>query len=233
MSIGYPDFGRQVQSQAPPLLSFNANVQGQTLSSIVYCGDKPYIDINWDCTGLNDHYLVQLSFSDDAAGNVFSGASSLVTVPLKTGWLSYKAKGQYVQLIINNVNNTDTGPIIVELRGDNWPAGPYDSQSQAVPLCILSQSVAASSTVTITGATTIPGPATFFCGQGTAFAWQAALEYYDWTTQAWTSIVELHSTDGDANTATAHRVNLPAAPVRIQITNSSTAAHTMHASVVT
>lgn len=231
MSIGYPDFGRQTQTQGDALYSINQNVQAEDLFAILYCGDTPYLEIQWDTTGLNDHYLIQLSFSDDAAGNVFAGASSVVTVPTKTGWTSYKAKGQYVQLIIRNSENTDVAALSVTVRGTAWSAGPYDADALATPILLFNASVGAGGSHTENAITTISGQATIYLHHSTNASWNASIDYFDWLSGTWLTFGQW---DGQQfGTGGSFPIVLPAAPVRVKLSNSDTSARTMIACITT
>jgi len=231
MSIGYPDFGRKVQTQDSALYSIAENVQGETLYAIQYCGDTPYIEIQWDTTGLSDNYLIQLSFSDDDAGNVFAGSSSVVTIALRTGWISFKAKGQYVQLIIDNPASTDTAPIVVTARTSLWPAGPYDASSLAAPILLFNGGVAAGGNHIQTAVTVIGGPATLFLHHATNNSWHANIEYWDWASGSWLTFGQWDGTT--FNTGGSFPIQLPAAPIRVSLTNSDTSGRSMIASITT
>lgn len=230
--IGYPDFGRHKQTQLLPVIELNQNVVAEYLGPVYYIGDTPYMEIDWDCTGLSDHYFVQLIFSDDSAGVTGSGNSAVTTVPGYTGWIPYKSKGRYVQLEVQNKEATDTGNVIIYVRGADQPPGPYESQYQAVPLISsYTSGVAAGASEQVDATTTIPGPATLCFRQGNNNSWQGLLWYYDWDQTAWIRLAWLDGADyGQSATV---QVNLPAAPVRVQMYNNDTVSRSLFFALTT
>lgn len=231
MTVGYPDYARRSEANVLPLISFSQVVNGQTLTAYEYVGDIPYLEIAWDTTGLGDNYQIQLSWSDDDQGNTFSGYSQITAGPSMTGWVSFKSKGRYVQLIVGNKQNVDVSPITIYVRGSDTPPGPYDSGYQAAPLLLYNASVSASSSHTENAVTVIGGRATIYLHHATNASWNASIDYWDYVGAQWLTFGQWDGSE--FGTGGSWPIVLPMAPVRVKLTNSDTSGRTMIAAITT
>lgn len=230
MTTGYADFGRTVQTNVLPLIVVNAVVGGSDVLPAEYIGDLGYVDVFANTAGLNDHYSIGLRWWDNPGETTYAGQDNFVTGPgMETG-IQYKARGRYLSAIVANNDATDVNPVQVYFRGTNAQARVNAGNQQAIPLMLTDSSPAAGGSATVAASTVVPGPATLAVQHNANASWDAELQFWATATKSWTRFAHYNGTVIGQSLIVP--VTLPAAPVRLVVTNNDTVARTIFASVV-
>lgn len=229
MVTGYPDFGRTVQTNALPLIVVNAVVGGSDVLPPEYIGDLGYVDVFADTANLNDHYSIGLRWWDNPNETTYAGQDNFVTGPgMETG-IQYKARGRYLSAIVANNEATDVNPVQVYFRGTNAQARVNAGNQQSAPIAWSDSTPAAGGSTTTLATTVVPGPATFAVQHNSNASWDAELQFWNTATKSWQRFV--HYNGAVIGQSLIAPVTLPAAPVRMVVTNGDTVARTIFASL--
>ena len=227
--VGYPDYGRSVQTISLPLVSVAQKISPQFTSPLVYIGDLGYIDVYFDTSGLSDYYLVLANFWEDAAKTILVGTMELTAPPNAVGGMQWKTLGRYFDAVVENNLNTDVNNFKAWYRGSNNLAGFQPTQRDNVPAFWQNVSIGAGASNTYTLNTIYPGPAVLAVHHGTDTSWHVQIEYYDWGAKAWRVFVYV---DGaNSGVGGVWNIILPAAPLRVILANDSTSSRTFWASI--
>jgi hypothetical protein len=225
MTVGYPDWGRSVQANTLPLIVVNQVVHGNVPSPLTYLGDIGYIDIVATTFNLADFYVVNLNWWDDANGLTFAGEDSFTCMPNAENAMQFKVRGRYLGLVIDNNQSTDLLPIVVYARGTNSGVLLQHGRQFNGPLIRIDQGINAGAGVTVAAPTIAPGPGVLSVHQGNNNLYEAELQSYLTNAGGWQRFLHVNGvTDGQSS---IRSVILPAAPVRLVLTNTDTVLRTL------
>ena len=223
MSIGYTDFGRQTRQTGVQTINYSAVVSGPVTTGIQYCGDYGLLDVTVDCTNLADHYLVTATFYDDALGADFLYTFAFCTVPGTPNGLQIPAPGQYVKLQINNLEATDVNAFTLRARSTNQRhPNPWGAYSNIIPF-LHNVSIGAGVVRTDNLVHLLTGPV-ILCATGEGSGtWHIYLDYWNFGSKTWVTFWR-YDTGGNTNGIDLP-INLPPAPVRVNMSNDGTSSH--------
>jgi hypothetical protein len=224
MTVGYPDYGRSVQTTTLPLLQVSQNIKTSFTTPTTYIGDVGYIDFYYDLSTLSDFYEAGVNWWDDSAKTVFIGSSLITVQGNSTGGIQWKSLGRYFDGFIQADNGTDAGAFNGWWRGSNAQAQNQPNQLANNPP-YYSVSVGAGANVIESPGEQFPGPAMWYVSHGSNATWHADIEFYRFGAKTWVACATAWGAQyGRSNVIP---VILPAAPIRFNLHNDDTASQTM------
>lgn len=227
--VGYQDFGRSVQTNLLPVITWNSVVGGSIVTAAEYIGDLGYVDVFVQAAGLNNNYSIGLRWWDDPSLFAFAGQDIFIVGPGMDCRMQYKCGGRYVQLVLGNNVATDVNPLVVYVRGTNAQHLFLPGQRQSNPLILADQTINAGASVSFLSDDIAPGPAVVSIFHGSNNTWSAELDYWEFTANSWQRFVSFQG--ATLGMACAVPVILPAAPTRLTLTNADTVNRTMYAAL--
>lgn len=228
--IGNPDWQRRYTVSAVPLLSLTYSDTTNANSPLVDSNGFQSLLVTTDA-GLSSVYSrMQVLWYQDANATQFLGVTDWVNGPGAFITLKVPLATRYFKLAIGPVGGVTGGTIKAVVYGTNSDQENLLTQNTAIPLLWANPTIAAGATDTQTLGGMFGGTAMVMVDDGGNNLWTATLQYYDWSTQSFKSFWRAR---GAATGQTiTQMVNLPYAPVRLQVTNNDTAAHTFIESLV-
>lgn len=228
---GFPDYARLSNQAGQQLATINDTWHNNVATPAIDTTGFGYVDILWNTVGDTATGIVFITWFTDQAltqqvlVNQFMPVFSSFGVrqfPVIARWLK-------VQAFYETGPTTDT--VLVSVFGSNAFYATARDDSDVIPPCRITQSIAASGEAVSTMGTTYNGPAVWTVVSNTTTNWKAFLEHYDWNTGTWQQLYTLYGArDGNSGIA---NVILPPCPVRMRVDNlDSTAAHFVFANIV-
>ena len=225
MTTGYPDAQSYAQWRGAALV--NQFVQsfpaGSTNYGPFYIGDFESLYVYSQAGAQNQ--FIQLNFYDDAGSTrplqtlsfeMFAQATLAVVVP---------AYGNYVTVRITNQGAVATTATLYVQPNNIATAVPrYLGQASNTALAQVDQSIGASSTVTITVAPVVAGPAAMTALNANTASWHVVLQFWDSAGGVWRNSAGMDGKDGSFRKTV--KCTLPPTSVQFLITNDDSSAHT-------
>ena len=223
MTIGFPDFGRQTRQSGVQQVGFSQVVNAQVTTGIQFIADYGLLDLTVDCTNLADYYQVNAIFYADSLGNQQVYTYQLVTVPGVVNGLQLPAPGQYVQIKVTPKAGTDASAMtLLALSTNQRHPNPWTAYSDGVG-ALHNVSINAGVVRTDNVPRLITGPVVINAtGEGSG-TWHLFLDNYLFSSGAWQTFWR-YDTGGNTN-AICLPVNIPAVPIRLNMSNDGSAAH--------
>lgn len=223
MTIGFPDFGRQTKQAGVTQVTVFQVITTSFFSPAQFIGDYGLLDVQAYCVNLADFYRVTAFFYDDSAATQLIYSYNFVTVPGVNNGLQIPAPGQYVRMFIEAANGTDVNPFTLRAISTNQrhpnPWYAYNS----VPPFIQNVLIGAGAVRTTSIGQLITGPVVLCAtGEGSG-TWHIYLDYFDFATKTWITFWR-YDTGGNTNGIDLP-INLPPAPVRVNMSNDGTGSH--------
>lgn len=232
MTVGFPDWGRQTHPAGVLKASLNVVVaHGVNQSTpVVFVGDYSYINLTVNANLLASFYEVIVSWFTDSTGGTAVTTGSLSIPPTSQSSLQIPVVTPWVSFTIVNLTVTVDPAILLYAYATLARSPDVRARDLAIPFLEWHGSIAAAGTQQVFSLATAAGPAVLYGRHTANNLWSVLLNYWRYTDQTWQPLVSI--TGSTVGTEDCRTIALPAAPIRMDVTNSDTVARTTHATVV-
>lgn len=220
--IGNPDWQRRYVSSAVPLLGLNYLDSGSSVSAVSDANGYQYLLVSTNSGSSQSYMHVLVNWYQDSGGTAYMGSTDWVIPPASFHVVKAPVITRYYTIELDNVGGTTGQTINVAVYGTNLDQENLLTQNTSIPLGNSRQSVNAGSTMTTALTSMFGGQVFVSLDQSSNNKWNMWLEYYDYTSKAWTQFEAWHGSDkGQSYSAI---IVLPYAPVRMNVKNDDTVA---------
>lgn len=228
--IGNPDWQRRYATSAAPLLGLNYPDNINSISAISDSNGFEYLILTINMGASTVYAHVKVDWYQDASGAVFMGTTDFTVPPGSFVAQKVPTMTRFYKVEIGNVGGATGHTINLAVYGTNADQENLLTQNTAVPQFQFNGNIGAGIVQTNLISGIFGGRVCVAINDETNNKWVAFMEYYDWTTQAWTLFWVARGADV-GQSATIYP-NLPYAPIRFNMDNIDVAIHAFDYSVI-
>lgn len=221
---GYPDYQRVSAQAGDVIWAGQVEIGGSWTSGLLDAHGYSYLDISVNNLAVSGYYWVQIAWNLYSDGTVELSTYAFTPTPGGEQTLQVPVVSRYFYVNGFYLSGTTADQTQVTVFGCNAIANPAINSQPGAPVLAFDKGIAASTTDTIYGTTTIQGGATLsFCDTGGS-QYELIISYYSIATNSWQNMLIYFG--GQMGQSFSQHIGIPPAPLRVQTVNQATASHT-------
>lgn len=229
--IGNPDWQRRYTTSAVPLYTASYNDGIDSVSGILDSNGYQYLLITTNGAGSTVYARVKVDWFQDQNATLQMGSTTYTIPPGVFIVQKIPVATRFFKLEIGNVGGATGHTIQATIYGTNADQENILTQNTDTPFATQNNSVAAGATLTVIASGIFGGEVMMNIDDNVNNLWTAWVEYYNWSTQAWTQFWSAHGKD--KGQGWTERIYLPYAPIRMNVRNDDTVAHILMQNMIT
>lgn len=228
--IGNPDWQRRYDFSAAPLYQATFNTRISSVGPRVDANGYTNLILSVQAAGSTANNWVEIFFYPDGGTSTQVATIAVNLVPNSQSSFKMPVEARFFQVQNNYITGPAGGSAIITVYGTNDPNQNLLTQNTDQRQIGGNSGIAAGVTYTLTSNGTYGGPATIMFADDGNNKWFGTAEYYDRVAVAWVRFLFVFG--ADHGQSWIQDVNIPYAPVRLNITNQDTVTHGMYLSMV-
>lgn len=228
--VGNPDWQRRYAVSAAAIATGVFLDDVNRIFGVLDTNGFQYLLLDTNDLGATTYKYIKIDWYQDFAATQYMGTVDYTIFPNSITIMKIPVLSRYYKVEIGPVGGVTGHNTTLVVYGTNADQENFWNQNTATPLGKSSVSLGASVIQTTILGNIYGGRVMVSVDQNVNNKWTSWLEYYDWTSQTWVQFWTIHGPDhGQSYSSDAV---LPYAPVRINVRNDDTVAHTITWSVV-
>lgn len=229
--IGNPDWQRRYVTSAVPILTATIADDTNRVTGIADSNGYEYLVVSTHDPGATTFKHIKVDWFQDQNATLQMGDTDWTIPPNSFNVVKVPVITRFYKIEIGPVGGASGNNTTLVVYGTNADQENLLTQNTAIPFIHAEPTIAAGATDTETATGIFGGNAMLMISDNGNNLWNASVQYYDWTTSAWATFWKgFGSFFGQTAT---QNIILPYAPIRVQTTNTDSAAHGFFIAVVT
>jgi hypothetical protein len=228
-TFGFPDYQRVSAQAGDTIYSVQQVLSTNIQSPVLDAHGYGYLDFSVNYLGGVSFFWIQLAWKVNADGTGEVSTYAFTPTPGGEQTLQIPVVSRYFVFSAHVISGPGTEAPFISVFGTQVAHANSLNSQPAQPFLIGAQSIAAGANAEFVGTTTIQGGALLCITDSGDNNWFALVQYFDKDTAAWTTFLTLFGANY-GQTATL-MIGVPPAPIRVEVHNTGTAAHTFTVSI--
>lgn len=220
---GYPDYQRVSAQSGDVIWSTTSNISPSWTSGVLDAHGYSYINISVNAIGTTGYQWIQIAWDLYGDGSVELSTYAFTPTPGGEQTLQVPVVSRYFTVNGNYITGTKTDATSVFVFGCNAIANPGINSQPGAPVINFSKPIAASTTDTIFGTTTIQGGATVSFVDTGGSSYELFIDFFNFATGGWQDMLIYFGSQ--MGQSFSQHVGIPPAPLRVRTVNLDTASH--------